>query len=236
MPDAPLPEAALRRRDRLVVLLGLTAGASDVTAFERLGHVFASVVTGNMAVLVYGIVQADGRIALFAGVAVAAYAAGVLAGGPLAPSGEAQDENVPWPTGTNLALGAELVLLAGFAVVWELAPASPGRALSLVLLALLALAMGMQSAATGSLGNMSTTYLTGTLTSILDAVATRRVSRATARNTTIILMFIGGAAVGAVLLAHARGLVPALQLIPLLIVLAGSGRVGRPTAGANLSD
>jgi uncharacterized membrane protein YoaK (UPF0700 family) len=38
---------AQRIRDGLLVVLALATGATDATAFERLNHVFASVIIGN---------------------------------------------------------------------------------------------------------------------------------------------------------------------------------------------
>lgn len=43
----------------LPVPLALTAGAADATAFERLGHVFASVTTGNLVVAGVSAVRGD---------------------------------------------------------------------------------------------------------------------------------------------------------------------------------
>lgn len=76
--------SALRLRDGLVVLLGVTTGVADATAFLALGRVFSSVMTGNMVLLGVGAASHDGAEALRAGLAIAGYAAGVLAGVPIA--------------------------------------------------------------------------------------------------------------------------------------------------------
>lgn len=43
------PSAATRYRDVLLVVLTLTTGAVDAVTFVRLGQVFSSVITGNLA-------------------------------------------------------------------------------------------------------------------------------------------------------------------------------------------
>lgn len=86
------------RRDTLLVLLAVATGATDASAFERLGHVFASVITGNLIVLGVSAVTADHKTALFAGCALAGYSAGVL----LAAPRRRQPAPEPgWPAGTT---------------------------------------------------------------------------------------------------------------------------------------
>jgi len=55
------PKVSSRRStDLLLHLLAVTAGATDVTAFIRLGHVFAGVITGNLVVFGLSVARADG--------------------------------------------------------------------------------------------------------------------------------------------------------------------------------
>ena len=58
--------------------LGVTTGATDATGFERLGHVFAGVVTGNLVLFGIGGVRRDGSLVLSAGCAVVGFLLGVL--------------------------------------------------------------------------------------------------------------------------------------------------------------
>src|SRR5437660_11563014 len=123
---------ANRSRDGLLVLLALTTGATDATAFERLGHVFASVITGNLILLGISPVEADGRLALLSGCALVGYGLGVIACAPRAM--HAQEEDRLWPCGVTWVLVAELLLLVVFGVVWELAGPHPGHAAQALLL------------------------------------------------------------------------------------------------------
>jgi uncharacterized membrane protein YoaK (UPF0700 family) len=71
-------------RDNLLVLLTLTTGAADAASFLRLGHVFSSVITGNVVLL--GLAAAIRSVpqAIHSIVAVAGYMVGVLIGAPIA--------------------------------------------------------------------------------------------------------------------------------------------------------
>ena len=152
-------------RDSLVVLLTLTTGAVDVTSFLALGSVFSSVVTGDMVLL--GAAAGTGRaeLAVHSGVALAGYMVGVLAGAPLAEW--RHHAGGTWPPSVTVTLAAELVILAAFSVGWELTGTHPSGGAQLALVAVLATAMGLQAAAVRRLGQMSTTYLTSTLTALV---------------------------------------------------------------------
>src|SRR5262249_51838406 len=143
----------------------------DVASFTRLGDVFTSVMTGNLVLLGLAIGELSGALATHAVVAFAGYMTGVAIGARLVPAGEAP--GAPWHRAMPVALLVEFVLLAGCAVGWGLAGAAPGGAAQLVLLAVLAAAMGTQSAAARGFGaRVSTTYLTGTLTGVVAAWVT----------------------------------------------------------------
>ncbi len=200
--------SAERHRDLLLIVLGLTTGATDATAFERLGHAFASVITGNLVLVGVSVGSGDGKLASFAGCALGGYALGVVLA---APRGE-QPQRV-WPRSVTVALAFELVLLAGFTVGWELVGAHPGQAAALVLLGVAAIAMGVQSTAVRRLGQMSTTYLTSTLTGLLEALRRREWGEGNGRSLGILVAAAAGAAGATVLILHARRWSPALQLV-----------------------
>jgi uncharacterized membrane protein YoaK (UPF0700 family) len=218
------PAAARRRRDLLVVGLALITGATDATAFERLGHVFASVITGNLILLAVSSVSGDRKLLLFAGCAIAGYALGVVLG---APKRDEQDRGRLWPRAVYLALAFEGTLLIAFAVVWELTQPDPSEVLRIVLIALGAGAMGVQSTAVRRLGGMSTTYLTSTLTWVFEELARGRWSAIKSRSVGILGAALVGAGIATALILHAAALVPALQLLPLAAVLGCS----RPLLG-----
>lgn len=215
----------VRTRDVLVIVLALTTGATDATAFERLGNAFASVVTGNLVLLGVGGARGDGRLALFSGCALAGYAVGVLAS---APRRRAETEQpAVWPAGATAALVADLVLLAVVMTGWELSDGRPTSAVQALLLAGAAAAMGMQSTAVRRLGSMSTTYLTSTFIGLFEAMAARRWSGDETRSVAILAVAVGGAAAATGLILDARRVLPALLLAPLAIVILVARSVNR---------
>jgi uncharacterized membrane protein YoaK (UPF0700 family) len=217
---------AQRIRDALLVVLAIATGATDATAFERLGHAFASVITGNLILLGISAVSRGGSSAQFAGCALAGYVIGVF----LAAARGEPSERV-WPLGATVALGLDLALLVVFAVGWEIVGGHPGRLMQLILLTTAAGAMGVQSAAVRRLGQVSTTYLTSTLTGLVESLAIRRWSQSHARGLAIIAAAVAGAAGATALILYARTWLPALQLLPLAAVLIGSRwLIGRPAA------
>jgi uncharacterized membrane protein YoaK (UPF0700 family) len=211
-------------RDRLIVLLAIGSGAADVTAFVALGKVFSSVITGNLVLVGLAAASRNPGLALRGGLSVAAYSAGVLTGAPIAARGP---ERI-WPGAVTAALGAELCLLLLFTATWEAARTRPGW--QLVLLGLLAAAMGVQSAAVGRLGNMSSTYLTGTLTGVLAGLVTGSGRAGRWRDIGTIAAIVAGAGAGEALILFAPAVLPALTLLPLAAVIAVAGRAAWPAA------
>jgi uncharacterized membrane protein YoaK (UPF0700 family) len=208
-------------------VLGLVTGATDATAFERLGHVFASVITGNLILLGVSAVKGDGQLALFTGCALCGYGVGVVLAAP-----RAEQPDRLWPPSATLALAFDLALLVAFTVGWELIGEHPGRAVQALLLVAVAAAMGVQSTAVRRLGPFSTTYLTSTLTGLLEALRRRQWSEAHTRSVGILTAALAAAAGATALNLQARRWLPVLQLVPLVIVLIGSRslnrREGRP--------
>jgi len=207
-------------RDSLVVVLTLTTGAVDVTSFLALGSIFSSVVTGDLVLL--GAAAGTGRpeLAVHSGVALAGYLAGVTVGAPVAA--RRHQASGTWPPSVTVTLAVELVILAAFSVGWELAGTHPSGAGQLALVAVLAAAMGVQAAAVRRLGQMSTTYLTSTLTALIAGLVTGSKPDGMTRSLGVLATLIIGATVASVLLEEARAWVPLVILVPLGLVIVAS--------------
>ncbi len=208
-----------RHRDVLLIVLTLTTGTLDAVTFVRLGKVFSSVITGNLALLGIAAGQESGSLALNAGLSLAGYAVGVAVASLIA--GTPEQGQPTWPPHVTRALVAETAVLAAFSGEWLAAGADPADASRLALLILAGAAMGMQSATIRRLGQMSTTYLTSTLTAMITDLALRRPADGS-RSTGILLAFVIGAAVGTLIALHAPYWVPVPVLVPIALVLAGS--------------
>jgi uncharacterized membrane protein YoaK (UPF0700 family) len=214
-----------RGRELLVLLLAALSGATDAIGFLALGGAFTSVMTGNMVLLGLSVGTGDADLAWHAGAAIVSFAAGVALGARIA--GAPRPEDGPWPPAVTRALTVELALFVLFAIAWQVAGGTPTAELTQVLLlALTAVALGLQSGAILRLGlpGLSTTYLTGTLTTAVTALVRGRPLGDAAQQSRLIAGVVVGAGVGGVVVTHAPRLAPLLQLALLASVLVGARR------------
>jgi uncharacterized membrane protein YoaK (UPF0700 family) len=208
----------------IAIALTFGSGVADVTSFTRLGSVFSSVMTGN--IVLWGLAAARGSLTLFShtAVSISGYIIGVAAGaliahrGKTAAAGRAAllDSHVLW------VLRAELTLLAVFAAGWEICRANPAGWAEFGLLAVLAAAMGMQSNAVRDMGmsEVSTTFLTGTLTGLVSSlVSPGQATPHRLRRSGVLIGLAAGASLCGLLVATAAAAVPALLLAALVTTL-----------------
>lgn len=216
---------AARRRHAMVVVLTLVTGSADAMGFLALGGAFSSVMTGNMVLLGLSAGAADGELAVTSGGAILAFVVGLLVGAHLAGSPAPGDPS--WPRQVTRALLVELVVFVGFLVGWELTQGHRGDRMQLGLLMLAAVALGMQSSAVQRFGvsGLSSTYLTGTLTSFIGDLAAHRPAASWLPRGQVLLALMTGAAVGALATLHLPRLAPALCVVPLALVALGARRI-----------
>ncbi len=213
-----------------LVLLAAASGAVDALAFTALGHVFAGVMTGNLALL--GIALASGNpVDLTAPlVALAGFVAGTWASALIC---RAADPRVRpgWPTRALFCLAGETTLLAAHATLWAGSGGTPAGALRAVLLCVAAVAMGGQSTAMliAGHGARPSTYFTGTLATYVARNAGAPVGAADRWVPLRLAALVAGAAVAAVLhhWAAAWAAVPAPVLVA-AAVLGATYRLPRP--------
>jgi uncharacterized membrane protein YoaK (UPF0700 family) len=212
----------------VVVFLTFASGASDVTALTRLGNVFTSVMTGNMTV--FGLSLARQSVSLGAhtltafGGYIVGVAAATLIGRLRAKPADEKPAGGQWPPRMTLTLAAELLLLVAVLIGWELTGSHPAGIPQYLILAAAACAMGLQSAAVNrmGLGNVSTTYLTGTLTGLVSAIV-RREDKVGWRRPAILAGLVAGAVLAGLLLTAAGWAVPCLPILAVTgAVIAGT--------------
>lgn len=209
------------------VALTVGTGAMDVASFVRLGDVFASVMTGNLVLLGLAAARRSGTLAAHTLVAFAGYVLGVAAGARLVPASKVREGHVHHSVPAVLLV--ELLLLAGFTAGWELTGAAPHGASQLVLAAVAAAAMGTQSAAARGLSSrISTTYMTGTLTTVVASLMHPGSRRVEWREAAQLLALASGAAVGGLVLATAPAVLPAIPLAALVLVIGVTAALGLP--------
>jgi uncharacterized membrane protein YoaK (UPF0700 family) len=226
-PAAPAGRIGTGLRQALVVALAVVSGATDAIGLLALGGAFTSVMTGNLVILGVSASSADGALAIASGGAILAFCAGAALGARLA--GSPRPDDAVWPRPVTVGLVVELVLLAGYAVGWWVTGAEPGPVLTQVLLFTMAAALGVQSSTVQRFGvsGMSTTYLTGTLTTVVMRLASGRGYREVRSSVEIIVGLVAGAAAGGGLLLVAPMAAPVLQLAVLAGVVAVAAVLGR---------
>ena len=224
-----------RPRQQILTLIAIAltfgSGATDVASFTRLGGVFTSVMTGNIVLGGLAVAERSLSLASHAAVSIAGYIAGVAGGtwiahgfkrtSPAKPADEDGRASV-LPAHVNWTLFAELVLLAGLTVGWVVTGASPAGWAQYCLLAVTAAAMGMQASAVKEMGltDVSTTFLTGTLTALVSSlVSPGQDTPHGVRRFGVLIGLAVGAGLCGLLVATAADGVPALPLVALVTTL-----------------
>ena len=204
-------------------------GAIDVVALTHLGGVFTSVITGNLVLTGFAIARADTSLIAHTVAAIGGFMFGVAVGARVTG---VRDPDAPrWPRPVTVALGVELLVLSAFTAGWEATGAAPTGSAQLGLLAMAAISMGMQSAATRGLGvPVATTYLTGTLTGVIAALSGSPRSRGDTAGVAALFSAVTGAVCGGALLAMVPAAVPLLALAPLTVVLVAADQHHRRSA------
>ena len=216
-PDGLLPP--------LLVLLTLVTGLVDATSYLRLGHVFVANMTGNVVFVGFVLAGAKGvslaaSFAAIAGFVVGGVAAGRLAGA-LAPSR---------PALLGVATSVQALAVVAATIV-AAADGHPAGAARYALSAVLALSMGVQTAAVRRLAvpELTTTVLTMTLTGLAadSRLAGGPGSRIGRRGIALAAMLAGAAAGGALVLNVGLWAPLATATAVLVAVAAGATRAHR---------
>ncbi|MFF5206270.1 YoaK family protein [Streptosporangium sp. NPDC000396] len=229
-PPAEGGDAGRARRWGHVVLtlLTLAAGAMDAVAFLGLGGVFTANMTGNL-VLSALVGREDWEThALSSGLSCVGFCAGLLIGFKVPGHGRGDER---WPSAATRLLCADLALQIAFLAGWVLCDAEPGPASMLMLIGVASCAMGLQSAAARrvDLAGITTTFVTGTLTSLFETLASGRFTD-TGHRAAVVAALVLGALCASLLLRFAQpwagAVAPAFTLLA-LITVATRVRAGR---------
>jgi uncharacterized membrane protein YoaK (UPF0700 family) len=202
-------------RNRLLDALTVSSGAIDSISFLGLGKVFTAFMTGNVAFLGMGIAGNPAPRIVSVLAAMAGFGVGVFLATRITSSGEPKS-GVAWSPRTTLALGVSLLAHLGFVAIWFANSGRPGANTVPILLAVWALAMGLQSAAVRKLHveGIFTTAATATFIFLFSDVAKWNLTRDERRRMRgILISLLIGATAGAYLLFHAPILAPVLPLV-----------------------
>jgi len=199
---------------RLLFVLTVVTGLVDAVSYLKLGHVFVANMTGNVVFLGFAIAGAPDFSIAASLVAITAFLLGALAGGRLGSRMAQQRSRF-----LAFALVAKLGLV-GIALLVAIALGDE-EFVRYGLIALLALAMGLQNAAARVLAvpDLTTTVLTLTLTGLAaDSTLAGGTNPRAGRRLVATGAMLFGAAVGAFLVLH-LGIVAAMALTFVLLGL-----------------
>jgi uncharacterized membrane protein YoaK (UPF0700 family) len=193
--DAPATGA---REPLLPALMTATAvsGLIDAVSYLGLGHVFTANMTGNVVIIGFALAGAPGFSVVGSLVSLAAFLAGALIAGRLG--------NVMNARGPGSWLRRILVLETVLLVAATAAAFTAERPVHL-LIAVIALAMGLRNATVRKLGvpDVTTTVLTLTLTGLAsDSTLAGGTNPRAGRRLASVLAMLAGALGGALLVRH----------------------------------
>jgi uncharacterized membrane protein YoaK (UPF0700 family) len=183
---------------RALLVLTFTTGLVDAVSFLGLGRVFAANMTGNVVLLGFGLAGSGGLPVVGPIVSLVSFVVGATAGGRLVRRMEKRH-----PEMVARALAIEVCLFALVAVIAAAAPVRPGDASANLLIAALALAMGVRNAAVRRIAvpDLPTTVLTMTLTALTsDSPLAGGTGKGSVRRLSAVAAVLAGAVSGALLL------------------------------------
>jgi uncharacterized membrane protein YoaK (UPF0700 family) len=157
-------------RDLRLLILAASGGSADAWSYFGLGHAFVANMTGNTVLLGLAVFQFHGDF-LPRVISLGCYAVGVALGSIL--TGTVQPDTI-WSRAISGTLLLEALLLLAAEGGWIAIHLHALHTPSLnILLAIVALAIGMQSGAMVRLKipGIVTTYITGTWTSLVSSLA-----------------------------------------------------------------
>jgi uncharacterized membrane protein YoaK (UPF0700 family) len=214
-------------RNWLLDALTVSSGAVDSISFLALGKVFTAFMTGNVAFLGMGLAGSTAPRIVSVLASMVAFAVGVYLATRITSSGE-QKSGVIWSPRTTFALGVSLLAHLCFVAIWFANSGRPGASAVPILLAVWALAMGLQSAAVRKLNvaGIFTTAATATVIFLASDLVNWRLTGDERRRMQGILISLAiGATAGAYLFFHAPIYAPALPLVITAGVVGTAARV-----------
>ena len=190
-PDGLLPP--------LLVVLTFVTGLVDATSYLKLGHVFVANMTGNVVFLGFGIAGAGGISVWASLTAIGSFLIGGVGGGRIGVRWAGERGRL-----LTAATAAELVLVGVALVIAAFSPHHVATGTRYTVIALLAIAMGIQNAAARKIAvaDLTTTVLTMTLTGVAadSTLAGGPGSRIGRRALSVAAMLLGALAGGALVL------------------------------------
>ncbi|GAB3074288.1 DUF1275 family protein [Nocardioides zeae] len=226
---APRTDSLLDHPRSLALLLVLTfsTGVADAVGYLGLDKVFTGNMTGNVVILGMGAAGADGLPVVGPVCALAAFMAGAAVGGRCV-----RGHDAGWGRRVSLLMIGVAVLLAVTAASTALEDGvGEGGAATVVVAAVVAVAMGLQAALARHVAvkDVTTVVVTSTITGLAaDSWLGARTGQPWVRRLLAILLIAAGAAVGALLLRVDLAAGLALSAVLTLVVAGLAAYWSRP--------
>src|SRR5260370_5819058 len=146
-----LPDLARAPRERerialFILLVTLNAGWTDMLAYFFLGHVFASILTGNFLFIGLGLAQGNSGLLIRALAAGLVSFVGVTLGSFCLQQAPHRQQDQTWHTTLVRTLLIEWLLFLAFAIIWR-ATSNLNQHAGVQILLLCLAALGMESTA-----------------------------------------------------------------------------------------
>jgi uncharacterized membrane protein YoaK (UPF0700 family) len=223
-------------RDWLLIALSFASGFYEAVCFLSFGKVFAGFQTGNIAFLGFGIAGTRppaGPNPVTVIISLAAFAVGAVVAMPILHAYGAEtdvdEERFVWPRRVSATLGVGLVLEIAFLIIWLTTSKSTGS--TDVLIALGAMALGMQMNAVRSMHvpGTSTTAFTATFIGLVSGAATWSLSGPAVRRLLGGCVALGlGAWLGDFMLSNAHAYAPVVPVAIIAVVITVASEVLNP--------
>jgi uncharacterized membrane protein YoaK (UPF0700 family) len=230
----PPPDSVHGILPPLLLALTFVTGLVDAFSYLALGHVFVANMTGNVVFLGFALAGVKGFSAVASLIAIAAFWCGALLSGRIgAPLAEQRRRLL------GRAVVVEAGLIAAASIVVQLIGAPLSGPSRLVIIAVLASALGVQNAAARRLAvpDITTTVLTLTITGTgADSVLAGGDGKAAGRRWLVVATMLVGALVGALLVTRSHALwALVIALAVLAVVVVMNIRKGLPPPGGSPS-
>jgi uncharacterized membrane protein YoaK (UPF0700 family) len=200
-------------RDLLLAGLSVGSGAVDAICWLALGKVFAAFMTGNIVFLGFRLGGAPQPSIVRVVAALAGFAGGAWIGSAMTRGSALRGV---WPRRVSRVLAGSVTVQAAFAILWIAVDGRPASGTADVLIAIMGVAMGMQTVAAFALGVRAsfTTAATATLVALMSDLSNWALS---VRDRVRLLGVLGGLLIGALLgtllLDHARVIAPVFPFV-----------------------
>jgi len=211
-------------RDWLLVVLALAAGGADAISWISLGKIFCAFMTGNLVYLGFHVGGATTPPMTNTLVALLAFALGAFVAGVIV---KGAPKDVVWPRQVSAALVGTALVEVALWVLWLLYGPHPSDTQTLVMIGVLALAMGLQTIAVFATGvrSLFTTAATATIAVLMTDLSHASGSgREVVRFVGVIVALFSGACLAVELVFHARAWAPGMPLVltPVVLVVAAT--------------